>query len=150
MVRWRSILPFNPILRPSWTVHSFIFIFILALSMDISAIDLTEEVQTCYHCKKKQAEDITADHVLWRNALSRVTGQSHLICSSCVIHYSEKSHCEGSSLYQQFCTHSDMLAGTSTSRAQSSPSSSHVTSQRVPIQKLVANSQQGIGACSAK
>lgn len=114
--------------------------------MELSAVDFTEEIRVCRRsdCKKKWTDDNIADRELWRTAPSRATGQFHWLCGRCVVYYSEKSRRECSGFNWPFCPHSDALAETSGAEP------SRTTGQALPVQKLVANSQRGVGACPVK
>ena len=120
--------------------------FHLIHSMEPSAVDFTEESRVCYRCEKIWADDDAVDRDLWKIVSAQITRQRHSICGACAIYYSEKSRSEHCDCCWQFHSHSD--AFTETSRAEPPPP--RTTGQALPVQKLVANSQRGIGAYSAK
>lgn len=118
----------------------------LTCSMELSVIDITEEVRVCRHCQKKWADDSAANRGLWQTVEARSTGALVLICPRCVDHYNEKkTHGESISVVDSILL-SDALI--ETSGGGTLPTRS--TSQRLPVRKLVADSQRGIGACQIK
>ena len=108
----------------------------------LSVIDLTEEVQVCHRCQKKRTDDAAADRERWQRVEARSTKEVVLICRRCVDHYYEKkAQSKYIKHHKQPHTYSRLFTGTS-----GEPLSSCTTGQALPVRKLVADSQRGIGA----
>ena len=108
----------------------------------LSVIDLTKEVQVCHRCQKERTDDAAANHERWQRVEAQSMKEVVLICHQCVDHYYEKkAQSEYIKHHKQPHTYSRVFTGTS-----GEPSSSHTMSQALPVWKLVADSQPGIGA----
>lgn len=134
-------IPLQPYTYLSWTFHSFISVLSpLILSMDPSVIDLTVEVRKCKRCKVKWANVEPAERALWKSVLTG-SKERALVCSICFSYYREKMAPRAYIHYFCPCTRSNPFTETVTN----SSSSARTTGQTIPVRKLVADSQRGIG-----
>ena len=121
----------------------FFVSFTLSHFMELSAIDITKEVRACHRCEKKWADDNAANHEYWQTVEARGTGKVVLICGRCVDHYQEKKIHSERIYYCLFPPTTYTFA----EATEDASLSSRTTGQPLPVQRLIADSQWGIGMC---